>query len=312
MAIERLKSPYFVPNPNEVSAYLETPAVGSTYTFTSIGQAGTVTGQMYRVHQFSTGQNGTLYFRTSGYVDIMLVAGGGWGGWAYYNNAAATNYAGGGGGAGGLLIIYKYLIENNIGYSFSIGSGAVSVNQTNATDTIFGGYTAVAGGRGGTYSQGLTAGISGGSGGGGSYDFAYGRSPSGNGILNQGNSGGASAGGVGSGGGGYSTTGFTTASNVGGNGISINFDGIVRALCAGGGGGGWALSAGGNGGLVDGVITGGNGGNSNSTAWQTFNGTTPIAFGCGGGGGGTGTASTNNGQYGGNGSNGVLIIRYPV
>lgn len=320
MAIERLKSPYFVANPNEVSAYLETPAVGSTYTFTSIGQVGTVTGQMYRVHQFSAGQTGTLYFRTSGYVDVMMIGGGTPGGYGYYRVDSVaeqnnTNYAGGGGGAGGLVIIYKYLVENSVGYSFNVGVAGIGVGLYPGTDTVFGAYTALAGGRGGHYGgQGNSAGVTGGSGGGASYNYTIGSSAPGLGVFTQGNMGGRCIGQGGAGGGGIGSIGSNSTSSPGGNGgsgISVNFDGVVRPVCAGGGGGGWATNVGGNGGLVDGVITGGTGGYSSGTAWVAFNGSNPTAFGCGGGGGGSNGAN-GYGQYPGNGGPGVLIIRYPV
>jgi hypothetical protein len=321
MAIERLRSPYYVPTVNSPSAYLETPALGSTYTFTSIGQTGTVAGQLYRVHQFTSGLSGTLYFLNSGFVDIMLVGAGTPGGYAYYHagtvgDALNTNYAGGGGGAGALMFIYKYRVETSIGYTFSVGVGGTGVGLTPGTNTVFGAFTALAGGRGGHYGgTGNSAGISGGSGGGASYHYYAGSGYPGLGVFTQGNQGGRCIGVGAAGGGGYATVGsnsITNAGGNGGNGVSINFDGIVRPMCAGGGGGSWAQNTPGNGGLVDGVITGGTGGSSSGAAWQNFNGSNPTALGCGGGGGGTNSAANGYGQYPGNGSSGIIIIRYPV
>jgi hypothetical protein len=314
MAIQRLKSPYYItPVSTTTGAFAVRPLTGRTYDFEGNGSTNTIPGSRYRIHEFSANQSGVIQFIRPGYIDILIVAGGGWGGWGYYNNSTATNYGGGGGGAGGLLLQYNFYVDTTTSYGYSVGPGGIGNTGTNAGNSIFGPFTAIAGGRGGHTSSG--AGVAGGSGGGGSYDFtSAGARVGGAGTIGQGNAGGSSAPSVaGAGGGGYSTVGSNTSSNAGasgGNGIKINFNGIDLLMCAGGGGGGWANNAGGPGGLVDGFIVGGYGGNSNTSAWQTFNGTNPIALGSGGGGGGTGSSTTNNGQQGGNGSNGIIMIRY--
>lgn len=317
MAIQRLRSQYYItPVSTTNGAFAVRPLIGVTYDFEGNGSTNTIPGSRYRIHEFSVGQSGVIQFSRAGYIDILMAAGGGWGGWAYYNNSTATNYGGGGGGAGGLVLQYNFYVDTNTSYGYSVGSGGVSVSNTNATNSIFGPFTAIAGGRGGHYGGTANSpGVSGGSGGGGSYDWTSSANRSGgSGTIGQGNAGGSAAGGVaGAGGGGYSTVGGNTVSSVGasgGNGIKINFNGRDTLMCAGGGGGSWGLNTPGTGGLVDGFIVGGTGGSSNSTVWQTFNGSTPVSPGSGGGGAGTSSSTTNNGQYGGNGSDGIIMIRY--
>jgi hypothetical protein len=85
-------------------------------------------------------------------------------------------------------------------------------------------------------------------------------------------------------------------------------------MAAGGGTGILAAPGSGrlNGGTVDGVIVGGNGGGmGNQSYWTPFNGSIPNAPGCGGGGGGVYPAD-NNGAYGGSGSGGIMFIRYAI
>jgi hypothetical protein len=314
MTIQRLRDPYSVAVPNQPGAYLETPSVGSTYNFISNGQIGTTVGYQYRVHQFTGGLSGTLYFSRSGFIDLMLVAGGGTGADNYWGAVGTYNrwYGGGGGGAGGLLIIYNFEVDTTTAYTYSVGTSPTYPNKGSGGNTVFGPYTAVGGGIGGGYSVG-GYGYPGGSGGGNAYNVFNGAGSPGFGLSPQGKNGGyGDSSSRGGGGGGYVTNGSNGSSGgQGGSGVTMNFDGTARALCAGGGSGSLYPTGGASGGTVDGVVTGGNGATSTGAAWQPFNGTTPVAPGCGGGGGGAAPAD-NNGGYGGSGSNGILFIRYPI
>jgi hypothetical protein len=332
MTIQRLKSPYYVPSPGQQTAYLQT-SFGTTSSFVSIGQTGTIAGLTYRTHVFSGNTLGTLYFSNGGYIDLLLLGSGGTGGPGYAITNSGGNYGGGGGGAGGLLLLYNFKVDANIGYNFisatapaAAGGAITGINGNNST---FGPFTAFGGGKGGGYTDGSVNNIAGngGSGGGSSYNYVTGQFQPGYGTAGQGNIGGGinaltpiPIGNNSGGGGGFSSAGGPSgvaspnAGGAGGNGININFDGIVRPLAAGGGSGSYNNGAGGLGGYVDGIETGGRGATNANAAWaQAFNGSVPTALGCGGGGGGAGGMSaTAYGGYGGASTAGLIIIRYVV
>lgn len=311
MAIQRLKSPYITNVPVANFPYLNTPPSGSTYSFISTGQIGTISGYSYRVHRWTPGLTGSVQFATGGLIDLFILAGGGSGGAAYWHGNTNQQRAlgGGGGGAGGLLLVYGFEVDTNTIYTFSVG--AATATQTTSTlsgnNSFFGPYICSGGGAGGEWTT--SSGYSGGSGGGGTYNYQWGQRPGGRGLFGSQGMNGSSAtnSSLGGGGGGYTST--PSQSSTGGSGVSVNFDGTSISVAAGGGGG-----QSGTGGLVDGIETGGRGGYTPGAAWQNFNGNVPTAYGCGGGGGGTNSPGnpTSNGQQGGGGSGGLIMIRYPL
>jgi hypothetical protein len=323
VAIDRVQSPNFIPIPLAAqSAYLDTP-YGKVYEFQSIGQQGTNVGSRYRVHQFSVGETGNLVFTTSGYIDVLLLGGGGCGGDGYAYTSAVGNYGGAGGGAGGLDIEYNIPVTAGTPYSFTVGSAGTRSVNSNGGNTTFSTYTAVGGGRGGgAYLQTVASnvGASGGSGGGGAYSYSGLAQLPGSGTAGQGNSGGnCSAGSSAGGGGGFSSVGANSSGSGrggnGGNGITINFDGFIIPMAAGGGAGSYNTNANvGLGGLADGIEIGGRGVLGTQQPWAgAFCGGRPVAPGCGAGGGGAGAmGATALGHIGGDGSNGILLIRYLV
>jgi hypothetical protein len=318
MAINRIKSPYYIaPASTTLGAELSINSyyLSANYEFQSTGQVGTNPGSRYRVHRYDAGVSGTLTFSRGGYIDILLLGAGGQGSWGFWGTSTSPSryYGSGGGGAGGLLLYYNQEVVANTSYPFSVGTAAPYGTYGSGNNTTFLGYTAIGGGAGGGYNTN-TPGASGGSGGGGARSVPIGTGVGGSGTSGQGNAGGSSDSGTyGGGGGGYLTAGATgPAGGAGGSGVTINFDGIDRAIAAGGGCGVLSSNGRSNGGTVDGIIVGGNGGGmGNQAYWTPFNGSTPVAPGCGGGGGGVYPAD-NNGAYGGAGSNGIMFIRYIV
>lgn len=118
----------------------------------------TINAVSYRIHAWYDPGTYTMEVEKGGSMDVLVVGGGGGGGGS----------GGGGGGAGGLVLD---TIEVTPGtYTIQVGSpGQGGVGQstaaTNGGDSSAFGYTATGGGHGGT--RGIDAGSSGGSGGGG-------------------------------------------------------------------------------------------------------------------------------------------------
>lgn len=265
---------------------------GGTVTFN------TINGLRYKVHTFTS--SGTLIVDRGGQVELLVVGGGGGGG----------RGRGGGGGAGGL--IYKDRFSIGVGnITVTIGTGGLggTVNSQvapNGGNSGFGTLTAIGGG-GGAGSLAVTnsflSGATGGSGGGGS-----GNNPNpgsggvgGNNTDTQGSKGGAShsnnvnytAAGGGGGAGGLGGSAVSNVAGAGGLGLQYSINGTNSFYAAGGGGGGDGSAVPASGGSS----IGGNGRNGAVGENATAN------TGSGGGGGGTL-------QNGGNGSNGIIIIRY--
>ena len=256
----------------------------------------------YKVHTFTS--NGTFTPTTvptgGGYAEYLIVAGGGGGGVGYLYNIIS-----GGGGAGGYLT--GYIPISAQGYSITVGAGGaggnpdVSLSANGSNSTGFG-LTAVGGGAGRKYnSQGEDGGSGGGTGlrssgtdmtggdgtSGQGYDGGSGTEFGGTGTANSGGGGGgaSAAGGNGSGG----------TGGAGGNGKASSISGGSVTYAGGGGGGGRSSGgAGGSGG--GGAGHGGDGAGANATGY--------------GSGGGGGTASTGSQYTGGNGSAGIVIVRY--
>ena len=260
-------------------------------------------------------------------VEALVVAGGGPGGY----------YGGAGGGAGGLIYNTEFPVTGGATYTVKVGAGGkassgVAFYGTSGGDSLITSssgattnaiaYGGGAGGNGNLNGQTATrSGVSGGSGG-GSTDF---NSPyvAGSGTSGQGNAGGTGltasdknrlvgAGGGGAGGvGGSVSAGGTVSGGSGGDGRELRISGVAAFYAAGGGGGGRDNTDGSSIGSpgAGGSGVGGNGGmftvDGAGTEWATSG---KDGTGSGGGGG-----SIIDGAYaGGNGGNGVVILRYPI
>jgi hypothetical protein len=293
----------------------------------------------FRYHAFTT--TGTSTFSvtntgTTGLIDYLIIAGGGGGGGF-----------GGGGGAGGVVFgEAKSATVNN--FSIVVGGGgsgvtnAQQINGGNGGNSSAFGFTANGGGGGGTRQSNNTGrtGNAGGSGGGGSHANSAPRGlggsanqPAYSGHLTYGNNGAQGklffpapepshkgGGGGGAGGPGIApsdTSGTFTPRPNGGPGIgfstyfpnwgtnSSNTTTGTRGYFAGGGGGMSFLSASGAEGL-GGVGGGGNGGNEGTPNIEGAPGQANT------GGGGGSSRWNGSSARGGDGGNGIVIIRYRI
>lgn len=291
----------------------------------------TVSGIRYNVHEFTN--SGNFVTPASGLtnVEILLVGGGGGGG-------SARNNSAGGGGGGGCVITTTLTSLSTGTYPIVIGAGgnggiATSINNppgANGSDTTFNGLTAKGGGGGSgssiggtssmlassgggssslTASQTITAGTAsqkrtrGGSGATYSFDSVSSK------IIYYGGGGGG-AGTVGQPGSTISTPSSTTSK--GGDGFSSSITGNVVNYGAGGGGGIFdrnTMFNFNNIGNTGGSGGGGRGAFTSTTANNNILLTNGSGYGSGGGGAAT---SSTSGMNGGNGSNGVVYIRYVV
>jgi hypothetical protein len=281
-------------------------ALGGTVTTYSSG------GINYKVHTFTS--SGTFTAKSSGEIELLMVAGGGGGGTA----SSGAGAAGGGGGAGGLIYNASKLITTGT-HTITIGGGGAGSTDNTANagtggdgaDTTGFSLTAVGGGGGGSRD---TVGNPGGSGGGTNASNVLGEGSYGAGTAGQGNRGGDGGNipspSVGSGGGGAGAVGQTTDYNsttVGGNGgagLGYNIRTGSTVYYAGGGGGGGGYNAGGNGGSNIGA-DGANGDGTNSSRSISAPNNAIVN----GGGGGGGSAGTGNGS---NGSSGIVVVRYAI
>jgi hypothetical protein len=262
----------------------------------------------YTIHTFTGSATFTPSF--NGEVEVLVVAGGGGGGGAESN---FNGGGGGGGGAGGLLYVSSYGVTAGVGITITIGAGGSggTIDQNNATNgsnSIFGGLTAIGGGRGGA-DQGPNVPGVGGSGGGAGGDSGVAGA---NGIPGQGNKGGddlassrAAGGGGGAGAAGQNSTDSSGVMDgtAGGDGLSYSITGFSTYYAGGGGGGGSNNFSGtipnsGLGGL-------GGGGNSVGLINGTLTSNTSGVPNTGGGGGGGANSTT-----AGNGGSGIVILRY--
>ena len=254
-------------------------------TYTAVG------GYKYRTFTSS----GALQQTESTTVDMLVVAGGG-------SGAGANNSNNGGGGAGGYLSGSLTLTAGT--YNIVIGAGGageVQLAGNNGGNTTVSIINAIAiggghGGGGARYSQ--VPASNGGSGGGGSgfsQDTAGGsgtQADSG-GLTGFGNDGGSVSGNISDGGGGAGGAGSINGSD-GHGGLGRQW--VDNNYYAGGGGGG------GNAHMLGGSAVGGRGGYD-----DLFDLDAIVNTGSGGGGS---WASSTTGYAGGNGSSGIVIIRY--
>lgn len=259
-------------------------AIGGTITVAKISNV------VYKIHTFTSNGNFTVLNPNTGSslanVQLLITGGGGAGG-------AGTSTAGGGGGGGSAIWITPTPVIGvfgNTSYPLVVGLGGNSNSANGGTSTAFGGYFAVGGFggalgpsslpiNGGSATAGNTSGSPGGGGG-----LQY------TGVGNC----------AGTGGGGYLDTGnpititLKVDGTLGGNSFPSTFNGSFIQY-SGGGGGGASTGGGGGGGGGD-AGTGGNPGVAGDNAGGR---------GAGGGGGGINSA-------GGTGSDGLIVIRYPL
>ena len=314
---------------------VDSDEVAGSFTTSGVGIGGTG-GDMTRVgddwiHYFRVGfdEQGAItndyVFTPPSYataVRALVVGGGGPGGY----------YAGGGGGAGGYYYNETLGVTPGTGYAVHVGAGGVAATSATAygsnggNSSIKGGSVDIemigggAGGNGKLNNQTATlAGRNGSSGGG----TAWANNATGSGTADQGHDGGDVPAGqyqenLAAGGGGaaavggsveYSENQQTKGSGTGGNGRSCDITG-ESLYYAGGGSGGAELVTNNNGTGTAGA--GGNGGGGKGGQYDKTEGSqyaTAGADGFGGGGGGGSTYSTDSYQ-GGNGGDGIVIIRY--
>ena len=256
----------------------------------------------YRSHKFTSSGTWTNTFVSS--ADVLIVAGGGGGG--------ADNS--GGGGAGGMLVQTGVSVSAQ-NYSISIGGGGTGAYEssgdggpyaTNGANSSALGYTAVGGGRGG--SAGGANANSGGSGGGGSGENANGTG--GAGTSGQGNAGGNHNSGGGGGGGGKGAVGQrgnirgSTQGGLGGVGAQNNYETGSNQYYAAGGNGGNE-----NGDYDTAPAVNGIGGRTNPN--NSSRGQNGVDY-TGSGGGACTHESSADSPAGGDGGDGVVIIRYAL
>ena len=301
------------------------------FTTSGVGDAGTggaVERQLDEfVHTFVVAPDGTATFEFSPpadvhEVDALVVAGGGPGGY----------YAGGGGGAGGLVYTNGLRVTGGATYMVTVGAGGEHATSAAAYGTSGGNSSIVgtdvdvraagggAGGNGKLNNQTATlAGASGGSGGGAAWADAAG----GAGTAGQGNAGGTVQAGqsassvqnhAGGGGGaakaGSPAVGVTggQSSGAGGDGLQVDISGTAVYYAGGGGGGGNQSFMNGGWGSAGG---GGAGGGGRGGQYADDNASATAAPGTDNLGGGGGGGSTRDGLFaGGDGGNGIVIIRY--
>ena len=309
---------------------VDSDETSGTFTTSGVGVSGTG-GEITRIgddwiHYFRVGiddESGdvvdTYTFTPPSYVSTvraLVVAGGGPGGYR----------AGGGGGAGGYIYNAALTVSSSTDYAIHVGTGGAasksdsSFGQQGGNSSVIGGsvnLVAIGGGAGGNGNHSdaeWRVGQSGGSGGGSSHTANAGAGTSG-----QGNAGGKGATGdqntsvfFGGGGGGAGSAGdvaITTGNNVnapnGGAGLECDITGVGLFYAGGGGAGSDELSAkagspGSGGSGVGGTGSRKSGGVA-SAATQGVDGT-------GSGGGGCGDDA--NLYKGGDGGDGIVIIRY--
>jgi hypothetical protein len=269
----------------------------------------------YRYHTFTTSGNFIVTALGSDTVlntlEFVVIAGGAGG-----SNSSGIANGSGGAGAGGMIdsslqaavATYPLLVgEGGVGASTPVTPGGVGGNsQFNGA----GGITTTRGGHGGGGLSSSPA-VGGGSGGGAANNYSQAA-----GIAGQGNAGGTL--------GGYAGISSTGGGGGGAGAVGGNVDPLDNVSCQGGNGGdgrAWlngVIYAGGGGGPgnyqvpdygPDGKFIGGAGGGGNgNNVTSTNQGGPPTSATNYGSGGGT---SANNTLSGGNGYQGIVIVRYP-
>ena len=314
---------------NNLETPIDSEIFGGTFTTGGTGSGG-AGGERYRVgndyvHVFEIepGTDVTSFeFTPPDYVSniqALVVAGGGPGGYR----------RGGGGGAGGLIYDAALAVTGGETYTINVGTGGVasasaSAYGSNGGDSSIVGtgvsVTAVGGGAGGNGPSNGT-GVTGGSGGG----AGSGSQTAGSGTTGQGNAGGIrgyngnySVGGGGGGAGrpgGAGSTDSPPSGGSGGQGFLTDISGTATWYAGGGGGGGQQAGNSGNLGSPGGGGDGGGGRGGMAVPSGTVNPSfseTAVAGQNGLGGGGGGGSDVDGHYEGGNGGNGIVIVRYTV
>jgi hypothetical protein len=264
-----------------------------------------VSGLTYRVHTFTSSGILTVTSGPTGAatVEYLIVGGGGGGG----NQTGYQQACGPGGGAGG-FISGSYTFTSNGPYTVTVGSGGAATSK--GTDSIiaspinpailiaYGGGSAAS--NGGSGSGGYWSG-----GGGGFSLFGQGNPGGPGGTVAQGDGTGnyiVRSGGGGGGAGGAASPITPTSGGDGGAAKETFIRGTPEWFAAGGGGGGY-----GNGGIGGGRYLGGTGEFSSNPSPTGIPKNAIAQTGSGGGG-----AANQNTPGGGNGSAGIVIIRYRI
>jgi hypothetical protein len=274
-----------------------------------------------KIHTFTTTGNSTFQITAgSGNVEYLVVAGGAGGG-----SGGAGGAGGGGGGAGGART-GTLSLSTSTGSSGShtvtvgaLGAGATTTNTlynalganargSNGVNSVFDSITSTGGGGGAAGGSGTYGiGVDGGSGGGDAYYQGAGSGISGQGHDGgdspaSGGSGGDWNGGGGGGAGAAGAGGTSGGGGAGGSGLQSSINGTATYYAGGGGGAVWQDSS----------ITGGAGGSSLGGAGGNYNsgGSDATGYGSGGGGGGVTGSGSQPSYAGGDGSQGIVIIRY--
>ena len=307
----------------------DSDVVEGSFTTGGTGSGGTG-GERYRVgndyvHVFEIEQGTDVTefeFTPPDYVSsiqALVVAGGGPGGYR----------RGGGGGAGGLIYDAALAVTGGETYTINVGTGGVasasaSAYGSNGGDSSIVGtgvsVTAVGGGAGGNGPSNGT-GVAGGSGGG----AGSASTTAGVGTTGQGNAGGIrgvnGSNSVGGGGGGAGRPGGAGSTDAppsggsGGKGFLTDISGTPTWYAGGGGGGGQQAGSSGNLGSPGRGGDGGGGRGGMAVPDGTVNpsfGPAAVAGKNGLGGGGGGGSDVSGFYEGGNGGNGIVIVRYTV
>ena len=277
--------------------------IAGGHTITANGDVTNTRTPLYKIDTFTSDGSWTKPSGVTSF-DVLVVAGGGSGG----------RHGGSGGGAGGLIYAENYTIPDGT-YSITIGSGGTGATGTSNTaggDSSIGSLLVAKGGgkgvnTGNTVSGSPFTGGSGAGGGNGSTSGFAATQPSqsgDSGTYGFGNSGGdglSSGDFQGGGGGGAGAAGSNAPSSTrggdGGSGKTLSISGS-SVTYAGGGGGASHVDSGGS------SSSGGSGGGGAGNSSHGSNGGDATGYGSGGGGGGK------DGTRGGNGSAGIVIIRY--
>lgn len=271
----------------------------------------------YKVHIFTSASNFTPL--QNGVLDEVLVVGGGGGGGSRH---------GGGGGGGEVVRKFNHVVLANVAYPVVVGVAGLGASNgspigTNGGNTTFAGITALGGGRGGGIQFGVTGATGGSSAGGTAYGawttalagtssgaLAGGESyvnAGGNGLTGN-DYGGGGGGGAGGPGGNATLFGDEWSGYIrgglGGEGFLSSITGIATRYAPGGGGSStfdgmnylpaYGPPIGGYGGGI---------GDYTDNNWTYHPPTSAAAYGGGGGG-------SRNSSFGGNGKQGILIVRY--
>lgn len=250
-------------------------------------------------------------------VEYMVIAGGGGGGagtTTLFDPSETRYYPGGGGGAGGLLHNIGaplFTIPENL-YTVTVGAGGVGGDWdniiSNGTNSSVGSLLIAIGGGSGTSSLRFGGwerrAYSGGSGGGSGGQREDSTRLGGAGTINQGLKGGDCGYNKSAGGGGGRMSaggnGTTTSAGAGGTGFTTDITGTTGTYASGGGGGRMS-------GHTGGTATGGGG------AGGVYGSPGSNATGYGNGGGGGGPSSVvNTPTKGGDGSPGLVVLRWAV